>query len=88
VFSPNSIGRTWLHRELDALTQLETIDRKVILPLLHDLTPAQLQEASILLSGRLALSTTEYPVEQNHQLSVRSTSLISMTSVATVHRLR
>lgn len=64
VFSPNSIGRTWLHRELDALTQLETTDRKVVLPLLHNLTPAQLQETSVLLSGRLALSTSEHPIKR------------------------
>jgi hypothetical protein len=63
VFSPNSIGRTWLHRELDALTQLETNDRKVILPVLHDITPAELDAVTPLLSGRLGLTTSDHTVE-------------------------
>lgn len=64
VFSPNSINRTWLHRELDALTQRETTHHKVILPILHKLTPTQLHHVSPLLAGRLALSTEDHPVER------------------------
>lgn len=63
VFSPNSIGRTWLHRELDALTQLETNDRKVILPVLHNITPTELDAVTPLFSGRLGLSTKDHPIE-------------------------
>lgn len=64
VFSPNSIGRTWLHRELDALTQLETDDRKVILPVLHGITLAELDAVTPLFSGRLGLSTKDHTVER------------------------
>jgi TIR domain-containing protein len=57
VLSPASLSKLWPRRELDALFEMEEVDRKVVLPLLHNVSHEELRKVSPLLAGRLGLAT-------------------------------
>ncbi len=62
VISKNYIadGKYWTKKELDGLFQKESIHGKVILPIWHDITKAEVMEFSPLVAGKSALKTSDY----------------------------
>ncbi len=57
IFSPSFFRKSWPRKELDALFSLEAVVRKrMILPVLHRMTHADLSRKSPLLAARLAAS--------------------------------
>ncbi len=59
VLSPNYIadGKYWTKSELDGLFQLESINRKRLLPIWHNLTKKQVMQYSPIIAGRRAINT-------------------------------
>lgn len=57
IVSPAYIRKLWPSRELDGFFGLETQQRKLILPILHDIGHAELARWWPMLSGRLSCST-------------------------------
>src|SRR5437660_225062 len=68
ILSPNFFAKEWPQRELNALLAREAAKRtKVLLPVWHDLTVAEIVAHSPILADRLAVSTTRglpFVVEQ------------------------
>jgi hypothetical protein len=64
VISRDFIKKDWTNRELDGLFQIETLDKKVILPIWHDITKNEVQEFSPILAGKKALSTAIMTVDE------------------------
>jgi len=59
VFSPNFLRKNWTQEELNGLKALQTEKRKVILPVLHDLTIDELKAKWPIEAGKLAISSSE-----------------------------
>lgn len=58
VLSPHFFSKDWPKKELDGLVALEVDGRKVILPVWHNVTRANVAGYSPILAGRLAVSTS------------------------------
>jgi TIR domain len=58
VLSPNFFRKDWPQKELDGLVALEVGGRKVILPVWHNVTRADVAAYSPMLAGRMAVSTS------------------------------
>jgi hypothetical protein len=70
VLSPHFFAKEWPQRELDGLTAREIgIDGKVILPVWHDLSHAEVARHSPTLADRFAVSTSEGAEAVAHKLS-------------------
>jgi len=54
VLSPHFFKKTWTQAELDGLMGKEIAGVKVIIPILHNMTPEELKQLSPVLAGRLA----------------------------------
>jgi hypothetical protein len=54
VLSPHFFAKRWPREELEGLFQLETTERKVILPIWKDVSVAEVKEFSPILASRLA----------------------------------
>ena len=59
VISKHFIDKGWTQYELDGLFEREMTQRKVILPIWHNITKAEVQDFSPSLAGRKALITSE-----------------------------
>jgi hypothetical protein len=59
ILSPNFFAKVWTKRELDALMARESDSTKIILPVWHNLTRADVVHHSPLLADRLGVSTSE-----------------------------
>lgn len=60
VLSPNFFRKNWAKAELDALVAIQnTAGQKVILPVWHNITQAEILRHSPLLAGRLGVLSTE-----------------------------
>lgn len=59
ILSPSFFGKRWPRLELDALATLERCGKKVILPIWHNVSAADVERWSPLLAGRLAATTRE-----------------------------
>ncbi len=60
VLSPSFFKKNWAKAELDALVAIQnTAGQKVILPVWHNITQAEVLQHSPLLAGRLAVLSTE-----------------------------
>jgi|GEM_PF-2393978 len=57
VLSHHFFGKRWTQEELDGLFSLETIERKVILPVWKDITVEDVKKYSPILANRVAVST-------------------------------
>lgn len=64
VISKSFIKKDWTNRELDGLFQIETLDKKMILPIWHDITKNEVQSFSPVLAGKKALSTAIMTVDE------------------------
>lgn len=59
ILSRNFFGKKWTQNELDGLFALEEANRKVILPVWHDLDVEEVSSYSPILAGRLGIRTSE-----------------------------
>jgi len=59
VFSPHFLRKTWTQEEFSGLKALQNEERKVILPILHNLTIDELRAKWPIESGRLAINSSE-----------------------------
>ena len=57
ILSPSYMSKKWPNRELDGLFSLETKDRKVILPVLHNIRLDELTQNLPMMSDRICVST-------------------------------
>jgi hypothetical protein len=57
ILSPSFFAKDWPQRELDGLVALDSLARKVILPVWHCVNEGDIAQYSPLLAGRLAVST-------------------------------
>ena len=67
VLSPNFLSKKWTQREIAGLLSKERDDKKVILPIWHNITVNDLVEKSPILADRIGVSTekgTQYVVEK------------------------
>ena len=64
ILSPSFFAKDWPQYELDGLVALEAGRRKVILPLWHKVTKAEVISYSPTLGDRVALSTSTLTVEE------------------------
>lgn len=58
VISPNFLKKEWPQRELDGLVSLEVNERKIILPVWHNIDLQGVREFSPILADRLAVSSS------------------------------
>ena len=58
VLSKNFFNKNWPQKELDALISKETIEKKIILPILLDIDPKDIERYSPLLSDKFALKSS------------------------------
>lgn len=63
IFSKNFFSKQWPQYELDALTAREIEERKVILPIWHDISKKQILQFSPRLADKHALSTGQYSID-------------------------
>lgn len=63
VVSPAFISKKWLANELAGLFALETKERKVILPIWHNVTHEQVLEFNTIFADRKAIPSTK-PLEE------------------------
>jgi len=59
VFSPNFLRKNWTQEEFNGLKALQTEKRKVILPILHELTLDELKAKWPIEAGKLSISSSE-----------------------------
>jgi hypothetical protein len=59
VLSPDFFKKKWPQSELDGLSQLETAERKMILPIWKDVGEAEVKHFSPIFAGRVAVSASE-----------------------------
>ena len=59
ILSPNFFAKQWPQEELEGLSAKETTDYKVILPVWHNITKAELVEISPTLAGRYAAKSSD-----------------------------
>jgi hypothetical protein len=59
ILSPSFFHKRWFQAEVDALVSRELSGQRVLLPVWHDLTAAELARYSPLLAARLGVSTSE-----------------------------
>lgn len=59
ILSPSFFRKRWFQAEVDALVSRELDGQRVLLPVWHDLTAAELARYSPLLAARLGISTSE-----------------------------
>lgn len=59
ILSPNFFAKHWTKSELGGLIAREVEDGKVVLPILHNLTPAAVRQHSPILADRFLISTNE-----------------------------
>lgn len=59
ILSKNFFKKHWPRSELDGLFARETISRKVLLPVWHDLTVEEVKNYSPILAGRFAVNTVD-----------------------------
>ena len=59
VLSPAFFSKTWPKSELDGLISKESDDGKTILPVWHNVGPSDVKKYSLILAGRLGVSTSE-----------------------------
>jgi TIR domain len=59
VFSPHFLKNNWTQEEFNGLKALQTEKRKVILPILHNLTIDELRAKWPIEAGKLSISSTE-----------------------------
>lgn len=74
VLSPSFFNKKWTSVELDGLFALEDINRKIIIPIWHNVTESQVREYSPILVSRLAIPSSrsiERIVEDIH-IAVKS----------------
>lgn len=64
VISKSFIKKDWTNRELDGLFENETREKKMILPIWHDITKDEVQSFSPMLAGKKALSTAVMTVDE------------------------
>ena len=88
VISPNFLRKEWPQKELDGLVAREIEGVKIILPILHDITPSDVRKVSPLLADRLAAMSSdgvEAVADQILQVvrPARQTSLVAAQSAST-----
>jgi hypothetical protein len=59
IFSPNFLRKNWTQEEFNGLKALQTTERKVILPILHNLTIDELKAKWPIEAGKLSISSSE-----------------------------
>lgn len=59
ILSPHFFAKRWPQEELEGLSAMETADRKVILPVWHSITKAELLRISPTLAGRYAAKSVD-----------------------------
>jgi TIR domain len=59
IISPSFFQKQWPQRELDGLIAKETDDRRVILPVWHNVSQTEVREHSITLADRIAANSAE-----------------------------
>jgi hypothetical protein len=64
VLSRDFINKGWTNFELEGLINREIGNRKIILPVWHNITHAELMEFSPVVAGRVALDTAKHSVEE------------------------
>ncbi|MEP7133819.1 MAG: diguanylate cyclase [Chloroflexota bacterium] len=57
ILSPNFFAKEWTQKELDALTARETKDKKIILPIWHNISAKEIRKYSPMLADRLAIDS-------------------------------
>jgi hypothetical protein len=57
VLSPNFFAKEWTQKELDALTARETKDKKIILPIWHNISAKEIRRYSPMLADRFAIDS-------------------------------
>ncbi len=57
VLSPSFFAKEWTQKELDALTARETKNKKIILPIWHNISILEIRKYSPLLADRLAINS-------------------------------
>lgn len=58
VLSPNFFAKEWTQKELGALTARETRDKKIILPVWHNISAKEIKRYSPMLADRVAIDST------------------------------
>ncbi len=86
VLSPNFFSKEWPHKELDGLVAREDGREKVILPIWHNVTAADVVKFSPILAGKVAVSTSRgiEQVAASILEAVRHTSVNAVDTIATV----
>lgn len=64
ILSPSFFEKNWTQYELDGLVEKEMIGRKVILPLWHKVSKADVFKYSPALADKIALNTESYTIEE------------------------
>lgn len=59
IFSPQLFQKRWTNEEMDRLVSLQRNHRKVILPIVHDMTSNDLADKLPILTAKKAISSTE-----------------------------
>lgn len=59
ILSPSFFAKEWTQKELDALTSRETKDKKVILPIWHNISAQEVSKYSPMLADRYAIISVE-----------------------------
>jgi hypothetical protein len=59
VVSPSFFKKQWPQRELDGLVAKEIDDRRIILPVWHNVSLAEVRGHSVTLADRIAANSTE-----------------------------
>jgi hypothetical protein len=57
VLSPNFFAKEWTQKELDALTARETKEKKIILPIWHNISIREVRKYSPMLADRFAIDS-------------------------------
>lgn len=58
ILSPNFFAKEWTRKELGALTARETKDKKIILPVWHNISAKEIRKYSPMLADRFAIDST------------------------------
>ena len=67
IFSKRSLNRPWLVRELSWLKKKETSNKKIILPILHDLTIEEFRASEPVIGSRMCINASrgmDYVIEK------------------------
>lgn len=58
ILSPNFVGKKWTRNELNGLVAREELDRRIILPIWHEITAAEVKRFSPILADRVGVQSS------------------------------